>query len=283
MRGKTVKVLDTKFVGEREVIGLTTSTGTFFAEGFASHNSADPASARHPSFSGGEDRDNVVMHICPSRHDAELNWAAGTAQVVAAGPCKLDPWLSGRRTRRVDGSIAISFHADAYVCPESQSAFPHYRKALIELAKHPEYRTRLVGHCHPRSRAAMSAFWRSIGVRFEPDFAKILDHAAAYVCDSSSTLYEAAAVGIPVVVLDAPWYRVEVEHGLRFWSEADVGVRIQDPEQMGAAIDLALLDHYRTRKRRLDTVARVYDGGVLDGHATDRAVAAMMAMADGWS
>lgn len=243
--------------------------------------SGSPESARNSSYSGGDDRDNVILHICPSRRDAELNWATSHAQVVAAGPCKLDPWISGNRTRRVDGSIAVSFHADAHVCPESQSAFPHYRDELVRLTR--ACRFKFLGHAHPRAINSMSKFWSALSVPFAPSFDRVLDHARVYVCDTSSTLYEAAATGIPVVVLDAPWYRRDVEHGLRFWEYADVGIRIDDPRDLDDAIELAIIDPPNIRKQRQEIVRRVYDGGVLDGHATDRAVAAMMAVADGWS
>jgi hypothetical protein len=48
--------------------------------------------------------------------------------------------------------------------------------------------------------------------------------AAVYVCDNSSSMYEFAATGRPVVVLDLPegrikgiGYRRNINHGLRFW------------------------------------------------------------------
>jgi hypothetical protein len=46
-RKDAVAVKSTEFIGEQPVIGLTTSTGTFVAEGFASHNSTQRPGCQH--------------------------------------------------------------------------------------------------------------------------------------------------------------------------------------------------------------------------------------------
>lgn len=241
---------------------------------------SETKAADNPCYSGGNHRDRVVLHICPSQRDAEVNRVSG--QLAAAiGPYKLDPWLPRYRIENPEPVVAISQHADIHVCPETRWSFPHYKQAFIRLAEHASnLGIRLLGHSHPRVVRTLQPFWESVGVEFTPHFSDVLDRADLYMVDNSSTLFEFAATGRPVVVLDAPWYRTQVEHGLRFWSAADVGVRIQDPHDLEQAILTALEDVPLLRKRRERIVSQVYDGVALDGRATERAVKAILDLMD---
>lgn len=150
----------------------------------------------------------------------------------------------------------------------------------MDLCKSPPPGHGILGHSHPRMRGFLEPFWKRLGVPFLPHFSDILDWTDLYICDNSSTLYEYASTGRPVLVLDAPWYRTYVNHGGRFWDWADVGVRIQDPSQLPEALSKALEDPPEVKDRRDSIVAAAYDGVALDGRATERAVAALMELVD---
>jgi hypothetical protein len=86
----------------------------------------------------------------------------------------------------------------------------------------------------------------------------VVERADVYLNDSSSTLYEFAATGRPVVVLNAPWYRPDIDHGLRFWEHADVGVQVGNPYALLEAVHEALQDGAGQQLLRQAAVDAVY-------------------------
>lgn len=171
-------------------------------------------------------------------------------------------------------TVAVSFHWDCRICPEASTAWPHYNAALPELvADLRAHGIRLLGHGHPRIYARLADRWRDLGVELAPEFDQVLAEADLYVCDNSSTLYEFAATGRPVLLLNAPWYRRDVEHGLRFWQHADVGLQVDEPGELAAMVRLALADPEPVRVMRAEHVAAVYPHA--DGRAAERAADAM--------
>ena len=96
------------------------------------------------------------------------------------------------------------------------------------------------------------------GIEAVRDFRDVCRRADVYVCDNSSTLFAFAATGRPVVVLNPPWYDRRVDHGLRFWDAADVGVQCNDPRELGPAINEALHDTPGQKRRREAALELVY-------------------------
>lgn len=235
------------------------------------HGAGQTYGRSNPSYSGGRDRGSVGLFICPNRAVADRNRAAYPhAEAVAVGAPSLD--AQHRHPASVGGAVAISFHWDCTLVPESRSAFRHYKPVLRHLARtYPD----LIGHAHPRAFRALAPIYEAAGITPVQRWSDVLDQAGVYVCDNSSTLYEFASTGRPVVVLNAPWYRRGVEHGLRFWSEADVGLQVDDPVDLPDAIERARADPPPIRRRREEIVEQVY--GVTDGKAAQRAAAAITA------
>lgn len=122
-------------------------------------------------------------------------------------------------------------------------------------------------------------FWPRLKVPFLLSFDEVLEQADLYVTDNSSTLMEFASTSRPVLVLNAPWYRRDVHHGLRFW-DAIPGMQVDEPGDLLEGIKLALDDSPELQAARRYAVQYVYsdvDGNLLnDGHGTKVAVRAIM-------
>ena len=82
--------------------------------------------------------------------------------------------------------------------------------------------------------------------------------ADLYAVDNSSTLFEFAATGRPVVVLNAPWYRRSVTAWPRFWWGADVGANVAYPAALTETILGALKDTNKQADRRARIAAEVF-------------------------
>jgi hypothetical protein len=232
-----------------------------------------PDQEPHPGYPGGDRQDEVGLFLVPNETAARVTREAYPAATVAVVGC---PKLDALPARRPDGGspvVAISTHWDARVSPESQSAWRHYRATLLRLgATH-----RVIGHGHPRELRRIAPLYRAAGIEVVPSFDAVIERASVYVCDNSSSMYEAAAAGLAVVVLNAPTYRREVEHGLRFWAAAGVGINVDRAAELEAAIARALElrpDDVAARERTLDVVYQPRHG------AAELAAAALRAWAD---
>lgn len=213
---------------------------------------------RHPSYSGGADREDTELFLVPNEYSADL-WrrAYPGACVAVVGSPRLD--ALGRLSRPTAGEppvVALSFHWPAYVAPEAGTALGHYGAVLPELAR----RFRLIGHAHPKGDwpDRMARVYRRAGIEFVRDFSEVVQRASLYVCDNSSTLFEFAALRRPVVVLNCPDYRRNVHHGLRFWDAAHVGLNCDQPGDLADTIERALIDPPEVRARREDALGIVY-------------------------
>jgi CDP-glycerol glycerophosphotransferase (TagB/SpsB family) len=96
-----------------------------------------------------------------------------------------------------------------------------------------------------------------------------MDKADVYIIDNSSTLFEFASLDKPVVVLNPPWYRREINHGLRFWEFADVGVNCNNGGKLASCVDKALDDPSEIQKRRRQINNILYP--IRDGSSSERA------------
>lgn len=237
----------------------------------------DPDTAGHPSYSGSGEHESVVLFVCPNETVA-ARWRSRypTTPAVAVGSPRLDAFVERPPARRAD-TVAISFHADVRWVPETTSAWNHYLPGLRRVVEQfNAVGVRVLGHAHPRLFDRIAAAWETVGAVPTRDFADVLRLAGAYAVDNSSTLYEAAAVGIPVVAMNAPWYRRDVHHGLRFWNLIP-GEMVDGPDDLADALLAAVWDPPEAAERRRQVTAEVYAG--VDGKASARAAEAVLTLA----
>lgn len=223
------------------------------------------------SYAGGPDREDTELFLVPNEHSAR-RWSeaypASRVEVVGS------PRLAALPAREPGAGpvVAISFHWQTphSLGPEAQTALGDYQPVLGELAD----AFTVIGHAHPKGDwpVRMQRIYQRVGIPFVDDFTDVCRKADVYVCDNSSTLFEFAATGRPVVVLNSRWYRKHVNHGLRFWDAAAVGLQVDRPAQLVDTVRRALEDppeQQTAREAALDVVYPVRNG------AAERAAAAL--------
>lgn len=192
--------------------------------------------SHHGAYAGGRNR-VASLFLHPGEHPAERDRRAyPQARVEVVGSPHLDtlPQRDGQPGR----VVAFSFHFNGAISRETRNAYRWAWPAIRALRD----RYDLIGHAHPRLYDTVKGDYHKAGIEPVRDFAEVCRRADVYVCDNSSTLFAFAATGRPVVVLNPPWYRRNVNHGLRFWDAATVGVQCDDRGSLADCIDEALRD-----------------------------------------
>lgn len=224
----------------------------------------------HPAYAGGAKCEDVELFLTPNEYSAALwrdAYPAATVRVV--GCPKNDELPEYRPTDPL--TVAVSFHWNGRDhIAETGSAFDDFAHAVLALRDGDH---RLVMHGHPKAQATLGRWAQRHRIPFVEDFAEVQRTAALYVCDGVSTLYEFAATGRPVVVLNAAAYRPHVNHGLRFWDAADVGIQVNPGDDLGDAVARALVDTPAQRRKRQRALAMVY---AHRGDASRRAARALL-------
>lgn len=206
-----------------------------------------PKAAAHPSYAGGRDRGDVGLFLMPNRYSADL-WRAAypRTRVEIVGCPKLD--VLPAREPGPGPVVAVTFHWDCRLVQETRTAYYAFRAALPDLAAC----FTVIGHGHPRALDGppdLRREYRRLGIELVEDFEDVCRRADLLVFDNTSAGFEFAATGRPVVVLNDPvgrtvgrGYRTTVEHGLRFWSAAGVGVNAWQAGELLVAVERALED-----------------------------------------
>jgi glycosyltransferase involved in cell wall biosynthesis len=232
----------------------------------------------HQSYAGGRAGRRLYQLILepgdiPAERDKKT---CPHTKIEVVGCPKMDRWYPVIPKEKGDPPvIAIGFHQDTQVCPESRTALPHYMKAFSKLSKwQATGEVKIIGTGHPVYWSTLKPIWVKYG--FEPvlDFDEVMERADVYVRDQYSTIYEFASLDRPVVLLNAPWYRRDVEHGMRFWELSNVGVNCNEPGDLIDCIKEALTDKPEQQKLRRAAIKKIYK--YMDGKSTERAVQAIL-------
>ena len=232
------------------------------------HGAGFSFSKAHPSYAGGaRHRALVSLFVCPNEYAADRNRERFPEAAVAVVGCpKLDRWhLDPPRPKNRKPVIAVAWHWDCKVAPEARWAYPVFARSMREVAA----RYTLLATAHSRCPESVRTEMEACGAQWVEDFDEVMERADLLINDASSVLYEFASTDRPVVVLNAPWYRRKVNHGLRFWEHADVGINCDDPAALLDCIDAALADPPEQREKRAAATDAAYS--FHDGSAARRA------------
>lgn len=227
-----------------------------------------------PSYSGsrGQRHRGVVGYIAPSRTVAD-RWDKPAA---AVGCPKMDEWLDKPKGQlsSTQPTVEFAWHWDCSLVPETRSAWPHYAPWFDEIARRfTDQGFNVFQHQHPKWRrdekAPTHTPW---GICNSEE--GIFRYGDILIVDNSSLAYEFALLGRPVICLNAPWYRRDVEHGLRFWSHVP-GIQIDDPEELLSLNLWDLLNDTTQRGECLTQGARAVEHAYAyrDGSSSVRAAA----------
>ncbi len=212
--------------------------------------------AESPSYAGGASRD-AVLFLHPGEHPAARDRARyPDARIEVVGSPRLDA-LPGREPGTP--TLAVSFHWDTTISPETRSAFIYYRDAVAAMAR-TVARTgefQIIGHAHPRYWARVEPWYERHGIEAVESFEEVCRRADIYAVDNSSTLYEFAATGRQVIVLNAPFYRRGIHHGPRFW-DAIPGPEVDEPSTLLDIVRREFAHPTLWHDRREAAVSKVY-------------------------
>ena len=232
------------------------------------YDACNSPAAGHAGYPGGIGRERVDLFICPNRDVARRNRATYPNAAAAVVGCpKLDPWIK-YPTPKGNEVVAFGFHWRCGLVPEAGTAWDHYRSAVHAFAQHHGPHN-VIGHAHPRLMAEARPLYERWGIPVATSFEHVLAVADLYVADNTSTLYEFAATGRPVLALNDPKWRRDCHHGLRFW-DAIPGPQVDRPDDLTDAITAQLETPTLATDEVLD---RAYT--YRDGNSTARALNAI--------
>lgn len=241
----------------------------------------DPAGAGAAGLSGSTDRAmrRVIMFVCPNEAVATRWRELYQVPAIAVGCPKLDDWHAtggAKRPTLAERTVAVTFHWDSSLVPETMTAWPEYDHVLPELAAWCKANeVQLLGHGHPRIWPRIERRWDALDVPAVRHLSDVLDHADVLVADNTSAMYEFASLGRPVVAVNASCYRRHIEHGLRFWSHVP-GVQVDQPADLVATVAAQLADRTLGEASRTRAAAAAY--AHQDGRAAERAADAIVRM-----
>lgn len=257
--------------GARKIVLMQHGAGQSYLSGAKKY--------QHSSYPGGRGHERAALALFPNQqsydHHRQRYGDRVPAEVV--GCPKLDSWVDLPPKPRSDPPmVVISFHWRCRVAREAGTVWDDYGTAAIEALWQMEEAGEITlgVHAHPRiAEEVRESLHGKIPVgRFLHSFHEVRDVADLYVCDNSSTMFEFAALGRPVVVMNSPRWRRDVHHGGRFWDWATVGPQVDGPVGLHDAVQSALEDGIIRRETRRWVVSEVYP---YLGSASQRAAAAI--------
>jgi hypothetical protein len=231
----------------------------------------------HGGYSGGANRGNVDLFLCPNETVAQRNLQAyPEAQAAAIGCPKLDDLLAVKKAGKPsEATVAISFHWDCRVVQESGSAFTHFATQILDFAKWCQVcGIDVIGHAHPRAWKTLKGWWEQNFIEAVQEWEEVVKRADVLIIDNSSIMYEASALGMGVVVLESPSWRRNVNHGLRFWEFAGVGPAVRPNQSLVDAYNATRCNSWEKERKRI--VGEVYAVAPSDARLSSKRAASVL-------
>lgn len=185
---------------------------------YMEHGIGHQYSNNHMGYAGGSGKDRVVLFLNQHHITDERNLKTyPNVKHAIIGTPKMDKvkrtgWIVHHRKP----VVCMSFHWDCKVSPETRSSYPFYKKMIPILYK-MKNDFDFVLHAHPKNGFQDEVKKEFPDIPFIEKFEDVMKIADVYVIDNSSTMYEFLVTGRPIVVLNCPHYRFDVNHGIRFW------------------------------------------------------------------
>lgn len=244
--------------GWQDVAPLRDLTRMIYVE----HGSGQTYAGREhdPSYSGsgGARHRGVIGYICPSQMVADRFSKPATA----VGCPKLDRFIGIPKPVGSTPTACFVWHWDCKMVQEASSVWPHYEPFFSAIVgSFREQGFRVVAHEHPKWRGQMAERMTRYGVDVLARDADVFIEADLMIVDNSSLAFEFMALGRPVVFMNAPWYRFEVNHGGRFWDWVIDHPMVDDPLEL-SGLDLweVVIPDTEAINRTADLVYAYRDG-----------------------
>jgi hypothetical protein len=185
---------------------------------FMEHGIGHQYSNNNAGYAGGAGKDRAILflnqhHITDERN---LKTYPNVPHAIIGTPKMDKVQRTGWTVHKRKPVVCMSFHWDCKVSPETRSSYPFYKKMipiLYKLKKDFDF----VLHAHPKNGFQDEVKHDFPEITFIDKFEDVMKIADVYVIDNSSTMYEFLVTGKPIVVLNCPYYRFDVNHGIRFW------------------------------------------------------------------
>lgn len=166
---------------------------------------------------------DVTLYLAPNRRIADhmaVKLPNAERMVVGSPAVEKLYWRRYGYTGRKDRVVFAVHWPSPIPIPEAGSSWPWSMTILKGLVE--EHGQRVLAHAHPRVayRMKRDLVRYRVDVEFEADWEVCAERARFLVADNSSIIWEAAAVGIPAVLIDPPNWNPDAQHGLRWGSEA---------------------------------------------------------------
>jgi hypothetical protein len=258
---------DIVLVGGYWDIGVVDNRMVYVEHGAGQKYNLPPESIGAQCFHGSEHPERVVGYISPNERVAK-SWKR---PAVAVGCPIVDRFASYAPRDNPKPLAVIAFHWSPRdpVCPEAGSAVDHYAPSLPHIARtlrRQGFEVRMTGHPRDKHARQRANHARIEWIEVEDVYAR----ADLLIADNTSLMYELAHLGRSVIALNAPWFRRDVEHGLRFWSHVP-GIQIDSPEELLAFNAYSYTIRDEGAELRDAASLEAYDAERADGMAGVRA------------